>query len=237
MRERGRERVSSAQPMVWWRWSPPTPLPCGGGKGSPLDRPVGWSDIDLFYFWKRTVIKAFGGLVTFCAIAGNITSGSREIYASLKSNPCYCTVFSQLYVAGFCSSFVFPAIAGIFPRFNLWFVPGSTFVLSQVQPGNCPSFLWYRREHFLSKRRVNQCFYSVVIKVPACNLQFPLRKILFCFTTVQLQQFTTVCLYISYLNIMIIFTIKLISSNLGIFPAIAGNCTRFSWKTSYITDF
>ena len=44
-----------------------------------------------------TVIKAFGGLVIFRAVAGNITSYSREIYAPLKaSNPCYSMVFSQL---------------------------------------------------------------------------------------------------------------------------------------------
>ena len=36
-------------------------------------------------FCIYTVIKAFGGLVIFRAIAGNITSYSREIYAPLKS--------------------------------------------------------------------------------------------------------------------------------------------------------
>ena len=90
-----------------------------------------------------TVIIAFGGLVILCAIAGNITRYSREIYSHLKSLLQH-SFFPA--IAGNCPSFVFPAIAGIFPRFNLGIVPGSTCVLSQVQPGNCP-----RSEHLLVK--------------------------------------------------------------------------------------
>ena len=45
-----------------------------------------------------------------------------------SSNPCYTVVawFFPIY------SFVFPAIAGIFPRFNLGIVPCSTWELSQL---------------------------------------------------------------------------------------------------------
>ena len=74
-----------------------------------------------------TVTKAFGGLVIFHAITGNITSYSREIYAQLKS----------LLLHGF-----FPSIAGNYPSFvflemaGTVYFPGSTWALSQVQPGN-----------------------------------------------------------------------------------------------------
>ena len=78
---------------------------------------------------SHTVIKAFGGLVIYRAIAGNITSYSREIYSQLKS------LLQHGFppaIAGNCPSFVFPAIAGIFPRFNLGIVPGSAWELSQL---------------------------------------------------------------------------------------------------------
>ena len=52
------------------------------------------------------VIKPFGCLVIFRAIAGKFLHG-----------------FSQLRIAGNCPSFVFPACAGIFPKFNLVIVP------------------------------------------------------------------------------------------------------------------
>ena len=47
-------------------------------------------DLGIVYLWVShrqscSVIKAFGGLVIFRAIAGSITSYSREIYALLKS--------------------------------------------------------------------------------------------------------------------------------------------------------
>ena len=68
-------------------------------------------------FCIYTVINAFGGLVIFRAIAGNINSYSREIYAPLKS----------LLWHGF-----FPAIAG--------FCPSYSWILSQLCfPCNC----WY----------------------------------------------------------------------------------------------
>ena len=86
-----------------------------------------------------TVIKAFGGLVIYRAIAWNITSYSREIYSQLKSLLEH-GFFSA--IAGNCPNLVFPAIAGIFPRFNLGLlpgprlnlgiVPGSTWDLSQL---------------------------------------------------------------------------------------------------------
>ena len=84
-----------------------------------------------------TVINAFGGLVILRAIAGNITRYSREIYSQLRSLLQHCFFPA---IAGNCPSFVFPAITGIFPRFNQGIFPGSTWVLSQVQHGYCPRF-------------------------------------------------------------------------------------------------
>ena len=85
------------------------------------------------------MINAFGGLVILDAIAWNFTSYSREINGQLKS------LLKHGFfpaIAGNSPSFVFPAIAGIFLRYNLGIVPGSTCVFSQVQP---------RSKHFLVK--------------------------------------------------------------------------------------
>ena len=76
---------------------------------------IGTDNIMLSSEWRYTVTKTFGGLVIFCAIAGNITSYSREIFAQLNSL-LYYGLFPA--IAKICPSFVFPAVAGIFPRFN-----------------------------------------------------------------------------------------------------------------------
>ena len=68
------------------------------------------------------MIKAFGGLVIFRAIAGNITSYSREIYAPLKS----------LLLHG-----LFPSYSRIFPQLCF---PCNCWYFSQVHPGYCPRF-------------------------------------------------------------------------------------------------
>ena len=104
-----------------------------------------------------TVIKEFGGLVIFRAIAGNITSYSREIYAPLKS-----LLLHGFFpaIAGFFPSFVFPAIAGIFRRFILGIVPGSAWELSQL--------FMVKETLFLSKRRILQCLYSVEVATSGC---------------------------------------------------------------------
>ena len=60
-----------------------------------------------------TVLKVFGGLVIFRAIAGNITSYSRD---SLLLHGLFTAK------AGNCPSFAFPAIDGIFLTFNLGIV-------------------------------------------------------------------------------------------------------------------
>ena len=95
------------------------------------------------------MIKAFGGLEIIRAIAGNINSSSREIYAQIKS----------LQQQGFFSAiarncFVFPAIAGIFPRNFL---------------GIVPAFYDEGEKAFCQKRHVFQCFYSAVDKATACE--------------------------------------------------------------------
>ena len=46
---------------------------------------IGTDNIMLSSEWRYTVTKTFGGLVIFCAIAGNITSYSREIFAQFNS--------------------------------------------------------------------------------------------------------------------------------------------------------
>ena len=84
---------------------------------------IGTDNIMLSSEWRYTVTKTFGGLVIFCAIAGNITSYSREIFAQLNSL-LYYGLFPA--IAKICPSFVFPAVAG-------WYI-------SQVQPVNCSSF-------------------------------------------------------------------------------------------------
>ena len=85
---------------------------------------------DLTLHSTYSVIKAFAGLVIFRAIAGNITSYSCEIFGHLNS-----LLKHGLFpaIAGNCSSFVFPAIAGISqvqpgtsPRLKLRLVPGAT---------------------------------------------------------------------------------------------------------------
>ena len=137
-----------------------------------------------------------------------------------RSNPCYSTVFSQLQL---------DFVPALFSLQLLVFFPGSIWVLSQVQPGNCPSFLWCMREHFLSKLLHHQCFYSVLDKGPACDLLGPgfnylLGSISFCFTTASQYVYTVIIFeYFDY-----VYLIKLLSSNLGKFPAIAGNCPRFN---------
>ena len=49
-----------------------------------VTQPAAWHHSTTVQY---TVIKAFGGLVIFRAIAENITSYSREIYGQLKSLP------------------------------------------------------------------------------------------------------------------------------------------------------
>ena len=78
--------------------------------------------LNLQPLFSCTVINAFGGLIIFRAIAGNITSYSREIYGQLK----------------------FPAIAQFFPSYS-WELsqlcfPCNCWYISQVQPGYCPRF-------------------------------------------------------------------------------------------------
>ena len=69
----------------------------------------------------HTVIKAFVGLVILPAIAGKYIPA--QIPAIARFSPA---------LASNCPSFVFPAIAGIFPRSNLGIVPGSSWELSQL---------------------------------------------------------------------------------------------------------
>ena len=130
-------------------------------------------------YFSYTVIKAFGGLVIFRAIAS-------QHYQIKKGNICTAQI---------------PAIAWFFPSYS-WILsqlcfPCNFWYFSQVEPGYCHRFnlgielsqlfMVYERK-LLIKTIVYQCFYCVVVKVPALKqlgLVFHSRWVQFYFVSPQ----------------------------------------------------
>ena len=77
-----------------------------------------------------------------------------QIPAIARFLPIYSWELSQL---------CFPAIAGIFPRFNLGIVPVSAWELSQL-------YMMYRREPLLSKRQKQRKLCNLIVKWLGCLL-------------------------------------------------------------------
>ena len=105
-------------------------------------------------YCSYTVIKAFGGLVKFRAIDGNINNLAGMQHMP-NSNPCYRTVFTQLEIV--------PA---------LFYCTCNFLYTFQVQPRNCPRFSLGIFPAFYDVGEIDHStdvsIVYVVVKSPAC---------------------------------------------------------------------